>query len=226
MTVKEKANQLGIKPTSLQIRIKRKGFKIGLNEEIPEDVEQILLGVEQIHEGIEQIVASPLDKPEQPPPQPLQNISQPLPKQERRYKPAPTKKDFPWDRVMDAMPVIMFGLAASYGVYDYSRHFMPEFFAYVLGGAFEATYIRLGTTKGLRKEERERAKKVSIGAVIISVIYNTVSAKMHTDTGWIHNTNPFIVWMLCLLHGAPMALLGYYIVDLLFHKNNTHAHEQ
>lgn len=129
-------------------------------------------------------------------------------------------KGKPWFIVMiNMLPNIMIGLSASYGVYHFSSQFMPQPFPLIEAAAFEFIYIRLTMMKGLSDKMRTLARRVSIGAVLVSVVYNTISARMYMDSGWMDDSGQMVFWIMAILHGLPLAVIGYFVVEVHFHES-------
>jgi hypothetical protein len=127
------------------------------------------------------------------------------------------------DKISDFLILItlpMLGLPASYGVYLFASQFAPEAIAIIEAASFELTYISLSASKKLYKLQRKKAKVVALAAVFVSVVYNIIAGKIHvlnesqvfTDT-----LGPVWFWILAIVHGAPLALLAYFVADLRFH---------
>jgi hypothetical protein len=120
------------------------------------------------------------------------------------------------------IPLPMLSLAASFGVYQFSLLFVPWWVALAEAFAFEATYIGLSTLRVEDDKQRSRARLISQGSVAVSVIYNSLAAFLHR--------NPLILdsldsWsrigaevVLAVLHGAPLAIVAYFVADLLLHE--------
>lgn len=128
-----------------------------------------------------------------------------------------------WRPVLAGLPLPMLALAASYGVYSFARLFVPEFFARVQAGAFELTYIGLAVLIVLDERQRRRARAISVGAVLTSIIYNTLA-------GWFHQRPELLAtasneaWLaLAVLHGMPLAWVAYLVSDLLLHRDQAGA---
>lgn len=150
--------------------------------------------------------AKPQPKP-QPPAKPKQ---EPGPKQEEQK----TKLE----RILPVLPLPMLGLAASYGVYFFAVQFVPTPIAIAEAAAFELTYIGLGALTGLSERERATAKRVSWGAVFVSVTYNTITAAVHQDPQILEELPAFFFWTVAILHGAPLAVLAYLVSELLLNR--------
>jgi len=112
----------------------------------------------------------------------------------------------------------MLALAASYGVYSFARLFVPDWVAVVQAAAFELCYIGLAVTLDLSEGARRRATTISIGAVVASIIYNTLSGWFHRQPQLLDSASPLAWLMFAILHGAPLAWVAYLVSDLLLHS--------
>ena len=151
-------------------------------------------------------------------------------KKERRARslPEPEKKGINWNAVLSILPLPMLGLAASFGVYFFSTRFVPEWVAIGEAMAFELTYIGLTASRAISGAKYKRARWVSLAAVGVSVIYNTLAAALHlhpemmdilkpTENGFWPGVG---FWVVAMLHGAPLAILGFFISELGFVKQD------
>jgi hypothetical protein len=127
------------------------------------------------------------------------------------------KRERFWSEWLMILPLPMLGLAASYGVYVFAVQFAPDFVAIGEAGAFELIYISLAVFKKLNKGQRKKAMRVSVGAVGVSVIYNVIASMIHFDPVWISTLGSGWIWLLCFIHGVPMAVLAFFVADLRFH---------
>lgn len=134
------------------------------------------------------------------------------------------------------LALLLLALSASYGVYTFQLLFVPEWVALVSASAFEATYIGLAIAE-LTQASKKRAMIISLAAVAVSIIYNSLSALLHLSPNNIE-TLAFAFalskqtvaiakivanLMLALLHGAPLALVAYFVADLVIHSPNMQA---
>lgn len=124
-----------------------------------------------------------------------------------------------WRIVLAHLPLPMLALAASYGVYTFNLLFVPEWVAITSAAAFELTYIGLAVTT-LHASNTTRATMISASAVAVSIIYNSLAALFHRA--------PYLLelglWMdipLAILHGLPLALVAYFVADLLLHSKSS-----
>src|SRR5258708_523954 len=86
-----------------------------------------------------------------------------------------------WREGLARLPLPMLALSASYGVYSYALLFVPDWVAVCQAAAFELTYIGLAVTKGLTSQEQKRATSISVGAVIVSILYNSLAGLFHRN---------------------------------------------
>lgn len=122
-----------------------------------------------------------------------------------------------WRAVLPRLPLPTLALAASYGVYSFAALFVPTWVAIVQAAAFELTYIGLAAVSGMGPSQRKRAAMVSIAAVVVSVVYNTLAGLFHRNPDWLMRLEPWHEWGLALLHGAPLAWVAYVVAQLLLH---------
>jgi hypothetical protein len=122
-----------------------------------------------------------------------------------------------WRAVLPRLPLPTLALAASYGVYAFSRLFVPEWVAVTQAAAFELTYIGLAAATDLGAASRRRAAMVSVAAVVVSIIYNTLAGLFHRNPDWLDTLDPWHEWGLAVLHGAPLAWVAYVVAQLLLH---------
>jgi hypothetical protein len=112
----------------------------------------------------------------------------------------------------------MLALAASYGVYHFAALFVPTWVAVVQAAAFEVTYIGLALLDVLDKAQRRRAVSISVGAVLVSVIYNSLAGFFHRNPQVLQQLSLWQEGVLAVLHGAPLAIVAYLVADLLLHS--------
>lgn len=122
-----------------------------------------------------------------------------------------------WRGVLARLPLPMLALAASYGVYSFALLFVPPWVAVVQAAAFELTYVGLAVTQGLGESQRKRATGISIGAVVASIIYNTLAGWFHAQPQLLATADAQAWLCLAVLHGAPLAWVAYLVSDLLLH---------
>lgn len=129
-------------------------------------------------------------------------------------------QSFPWRGVLARLPLPMLALAASWGVYSFSLLFVPPWVAVVQAAAFELVYIGLAVVE-LDRAAQRRARAISIGAVLVSMIYNSLEGLFVRRPELLVNPPLWFDISLALLHGVPLALLAYLVADLLLHQNPT-----
>lgn len=136
--------------------------------------------------------------------------------QANRARPAgaPTRN---WRALLAVLPLPMLALAASYGVYEFARLFVPTWVAVIQAAAFECTYIGLAVSQLLDEKQRQRGRVIALGAVMTSIIYNTLAGWFHRHPALLADASPVADLMLALLHGAPLAWVAFLVSDLLLH---------
>jgi hypothetical protein len=130
----------------------------------------------------------------------------------------PSTKRIDWRGVLARLPLPMLALAASYGVYSFALLFVPPIVAGVQAAAFELTYIGLAVTQSLDGAQRKRATTISIGAVVASIVYNTLAGWFHRQPDLLTAGGDLAWLMFAILHGAPLAWVAYLVSDLLLHS--------
>jgi hypothetical protein len=126
-------------------------------------------------------------------------------------------KNLKW--LLPRLPLPMLALAASYGVYQFALLFVPWWVALVQAAAFETTYLGLAMIESETVEQRRRATAISVGAVVVSVLYNSLAGFLHRN-----GLGEVPMWgeiVLATLHGAPLAIVAYLVADLLLHKSES-----
>jgi hypothetical protein len=124
-----------------------------------------------------------------------------------------------WRGLLAGLPLPMLALAASYGVYSFAQLFVPQWVAVIQAAAFELVYIGLAVLIGLDERQRRRAGAISIGAVVVSILYNSLAGLFHRRPELL-NALPW--WgdaILSVFHGLPLALVAYFVADLLLHRD-------
>lgn len=127
---------------------------------------------------------------------------------------------FPWREVLAALPLPTLALAASYGVWSFNMLYLPMWAAVASAASFELVYIGLAVAE-LRGQQIRRARYISVSAVAVSVVYNTLSGLFHRNPEWLANLSDKGEWGLAVLHGAPLAIVAYAVSDLLLHRTET-----
>ncbi len=123
-----------------------------------------------------------------------------------------------WRGFFARLPLPMLALAASYGVFRFALLFVPYWVAVVQAAAFECTYVGLALVEGLDEGERRRARLIGVGAVIVSILYNSLDGFFHRRPEMLSNLPLWGDITLAILHGAPLAWVSYLVANLLLHK--------
>lgn len=124
-----------------------------------------------------------------------------------------------WRIVLAHLPLPMLALAASYGVYTFNLLFVPTWVAITSAAAFELTYIGLAVTT-LHASNTTRATMISASAVAVSIIYNSLAALFHRAP-YLLELGLWVDIPLAILHGLPLALVAYFVADLLLHSKSS-----
>lgn len=124
-----------------------------------------------------------------------------------------------WRTILAHLPLPMLGLAASYGVYSFALLYAPLLFALAQAAAFELTYIGLATLVIPNSERQRYARRISVGAVVVSVLYNSAAGFFHRNPAALSNLGLWGEIVLAVAHGAPLALVAYFVADLLLHTS-------
>lgn len=124
-----------------------------------------------------------------------------------------------WRNILARAPLPMLALAASYGVYSFQALFVPHWIALVSATAFELTYVGLALVRIDDAGQRARARAISVGAVAVSVLYNTLAGLVHRSPDVVATLPRAGEAILAVLHGAPLAIVAYLVADLLLHDN-------
>src|SRR5262245_10478842 len=119
--------------------------------------------------------------------------------------------------ILARLPLPLLALAASYGVYSYALLFVPQSIAIIQAAAFELTYIGLAVERGLVGMPAKRARLISVGAVLASIIYNTLAGWFLARPELLTNADQLAWLALAILHGAPLAWVAYLISDVILH---------
>jgi len=121
-----------------------------------------------------------------------------------------------WRELVSRAALPMLALAASYGVYSFALLFVPQWVAITQAAAFELVYIGLAVAR-LTIEQQKRARYISIGAVVVSMAYNSIDGLFHRRPMLLDAPALWLDIALALLHGVPLAALAYLVADLLLH---------
>lgn len=128
-----------------------------------------------------------------------------------------------WRGFFVKMPLVMLAVPASYGVYEFARLFVPEWVAFVQAAAFETVYIGMAAYDNLTRKDRRNAIGISLLAVATSVIYNSLAGMFHLQEGLLAEWQSSIegVVALGILHGAPLAVLAFFVSNFTLHRKNS-----
>ena len=128
------------------------------------------------------------------------------------------------EKALSAMPyfaLLMLGLSASHGVYQFGLLYVSPLFALITAAAFELTYIGLSVITVATDKSQHKATLVARGAMFVSVAYNVISGYLHRNP-----IDRFDIWVevaFAFLHGAPLAVVGYFLATLLLHTTKESA---
>jgi hypothetical protein len=128
---------------------------------------------------------------------------------------------------------VTLAMSASVGVYEFSRLFMSHWAAMITAASFELTYIGLACLPAQTFLKYMYARKISMGAVVVSVLYNSISGFLNRNVHWskeldikqgpgieqLLKNDSLFMWeiLLAVLHGAPLAIIAYLVSDFLLH---------
>jgi uncharacterized membrane protein YhiD involved in acid resistance len=126
-----------------------------------------------------------------------------------------------WRNVLSRVALPLLAIVASYGVYSYTKLFVPELFAVLAAAAFEMVYIGLAVVT-LQPSQQKRGRQISYGAVGVSVIYNVLAGLIDRNPnllkGMSTDTRLYAEIAMAVLHGVPLAVLAFLVADLLLHQ--------
>lgn len=196
------------KADSIKKRLERAGAPHGLNDNLSKEAVELL----KEWYGLR----PPGNQPNQPKPDPPTRPSPPKPKPKPQPKHIPEHKETESRTAvfMATMPLAMLGLAASFGVYHFAQNFVPMPFAVAEAAAFEITYISLARLRFLSTGQRQQAERVAMGAVFVSVVYNSLSAWSYINPGLFDGLDWPVQLVLSVTHGLPIAILAYQVSRL------------
>lgn len=124
-----------------------------------------------------------------------------------------------WRGLLAGLPLPMLALAASYGVYSFALLFVPQWVAVTQAAAFEMCYIGLAVVVNLSEAQRKRAGHISVGAVAVSILYNSLAGLFHRRPELLAALPWWGDAILSVFHGLPLALVAYFVADLLLHRD-------
>jgi hypothetical protein len=122
----------------------------------------------------------------------------------RTRKQSSGEKGVDWRNVLAVLALPMLGLSASYGVFYFASHFAPAWVAGIEAMAFELTYIGLAMQTGLDEHQRKRANRISLFAMLVSVLYNVAAGFIHQVPGFVDHIGTLGKLSLSVLHGLPI----------------------
>lgn len=126
-----------------------------------------------------------------------------------------------WKNIFSRLPLPMLAIAASYGVYQFASLYVPWWVALAQAAAFELVYISLAIQENLPDKLRKRATAISLGAVAVSILYNSISGYLHRNDLLLDGTwRVAFEIIMAVLHGAPLAGLAYLVSNLLLHTES------
>jgi Homeodomain-like domain len=121
-----------------------------------------------------------------------------------------------WRAILARLPLPTLSLAAAYGVYSFQALFVPWWVAIVSATSFELVYLGLAVAR-LDAADRRRATLISIGAVVVSVLYNSLSALFAIRPALLVDRPLWADVALAVAHGLPLAVVAFLVADLLLH---------
>lgn len=113
--------------------------------------------------------------------------------------------------------LLLLAATASFGVYEFQLLFVPKIVAIASAASFEATYIGLALAT-LTQTSKKRAAIISLAAVAVSITYNSLSALFHLNPALLEQKHIMLDIVLAILHGLPLALVAYFVADLIIHQ--------
>jgi hypothetical protein len=120
--------------------------------------------------------------------------------------------------ILARLPLPMLALSAAYGVWQFQALFVPLWVALLSALAFESVYIALALAPA---SDPRRATVISLTAVTVSVLYNTLSSLFHIRPALLLERPLWADVALACLHGAPLAIVAYAVADLVLHRTAT-----
>lgn len=121
-----------------------------------------------------------------------------------------------WRSILARLPLPSLALAAAYGVWRFQALFTPWYVAAISALSFELVYIGLAVVQ-LAPADRRRATLISVGAVVVSVIYNSLSALFEIRPALLIDRPLWADVILAVVHGLPLAAVAFFVADLLLH---------
>jgi len=124
-----------------------------------------------------------------------------------------------WRTFLARLPLPTLALAAAYGVWSFQTLFVPWWVALISAASFELVYTGLAVAH-LDDEMRRRATLISVGAVVVSVLYNSLSALFAIRPALLLDRPLWADVCLAVAHGLPLAVVAYLVADLLLHATS------
>lgn len=134
------------------------------------------------------------------------------------------RRSFNWRNILARLPLPTLALAASYGVYSFSALFVPWWVAVIQAAAYELTYLGLAIVDVPERGRRQRAIRISLSAVAVSVVYNSAAGYYARNPQDLIGLPWYGELALAIAHGAPLAIVAYLVADLLFHTRAIPRH--
>lgn len=122
-----------------------------------------------------------------------------------------------WRDILARLPLPMLALSAAYGVWQFQILFTPWYVALLSAAAFEIVYVALAFSD---THDRQRAAVISVAAVTVSVLYNTLSSLFAIRPELLQARPLWSDIALATLHGLPLAVVAYAVADLLLHRSS------
>lgn len=121
-----------------------------------------------------------------------------------------------WRALLARLPLPTLALAAAYGVWSFQCLFVPWWVALISAASFELVYMGLAVAH-LDADARRRATLISVGAVVVSVLYNSLSALFAIRPTLLEGRPLWADVVLAVAHGLPLAVVAFLVADLLLH---------
>lgn len=218
-TVKSYAQQALISTRTVQRQIDKfnelnqTNHQTGVNSELPEEVLQYLSEKYETASPDAVSITDTNDHSDQRTFEPVQKKSRSQAKKTDRFGSVSV------GRILQIIALLSLGLVASYGVYEFSTHFVRyKVFAFAEAIAFELTYVGLAFCQDLSVKAKKKAEAVSFVAMIISAFFNTCSNAMNMDPELSAKLSPFVFWLVSAVRGIPVPVLAYFMADLIIHQ--------
>ena len=125
-----------------------------------------------------------------------------------------------------SLPMLAGGAAAGVFQFNSETKFVNDWVAGLIAGSFELTYVGLALLQNLPDNLRGRARRIAVGAMTVSMIYNILGGLFARNPDFLKAEiwpSSQLGWrlafegMLAVVHGAPLALLAYLTSDLVLH---------